>query len=296
MALVAAFPAGAAVPEPPKTPTAVGSGGSAATVDPLATQTAIDVLRAGGNAVDAAVAAAGVLGVVEPYSCGIGGGGFMVIYDASTARSTPSTSREAAPAEMDRELARALPGAEPVHRGLRERARRRRARHRAAAGRPRSSATAPARCARSLRPGERIAREGFVVDPTFNGQVTTNASDLRRLPRDRGSCTCPTGRPRSRSAPSCATPTWPRPTSASATTPTASTAAASRATSCRPSSTRRRRGLRPPARGAPGPDDRGATSRYDAIRRNPTTDQLPRLRRLRHGPAVVGRLRPSARR
>src|SRR4051794_41789579 len=80
MVLVAAFPARAQVPDPPKTPVAEGTGGSAATVDPLATQAAIDTLRSGGNAVDAAVAAAGVLGVVEPFSCGIGGGGFLVGY------------------------------------------------------------------------------------------------------------------------------------------------------------------------------------------------------------------------
>src|SRR4051812_50194368 len=63
---------------PAKQPTAVGTGGAAATVDPLATQAAIDTLRHGGNAIDAAVAPAGGLGVVDPHSCGTRGGGLSV--------------------------------------------------------------------------------------------------------------------------------------------------------------------------------------------------------------------------
>src|SRR4051794_41370933 len=100
MTLVAAFPARAAVPAPAKTPTAVGRGGAAATVDPLATQAAIRVLRSGGNAVDAAIAAAGVLGVVEPFSCGVGGGGFLVVYDARRHKVDTIDSRETAPLGM----------------------------------------------------------------------------------------------------------------------------------------------------------------------------------------------------
>src|SRR4051812_43110575 len=83
-----------------KQPTANGKGGAAASVDPLATQAAIDVVAGGGNAFDAAVAAAGVLGVVEPYSCGIGGGGFMVIRDGDSGRIVTIDSREKAPAAM----------------------------------------------------------------------------------------------------------------------------------------------------------------------------------------------------
>jgi gamma-glutamyltranspeptidase/glutathione hydrolase len=81
-------------------PTSVGTGGAAASVEKLATQAAIEILRRGGNAVDAAVAAAGVLGVTEPFSCGIGGGGFMVLRTAGGAVTTID-GRETAPAAMN---------------------------------------------------------------------------------------------------------------------------------------------------------------------------------------------------
>src|SRR5919199_1541272 len=85
---------------PPKAPTAQGTGGAAATVDPVATRAAINVLRRGGNAVDAAVTAGAVLRVVEPYSCGVGGGGFMLVYSAKDHVVHTIDSRETAPAAM----------------------------------------------------------------------------------------------------------------------------------------------------------------------------------------------------
>ena len=102
-AVLLAVPAGAraagqAPAGPVKQPVAVGSGGAVASMDVDASQAGIDVLKHGGNAVDAAVATASALGVTVPFVAGPGGGGFMVIYLAKTHQVVTIDGRENCPA------------------------------------------------------------------------------------------------------------------------------------------------------------------------------------------------------
>ncbi|MEF7616555.1 gamma-glutamyltransferase [Aquincola sp. MAHUQ-54] len=69
-----------------------------ATANPLASKAGCEVLKSGGSAVDAAVAVQAVLGLVEPQSSGIGGGAFMLHFDAKTKAVTAYDGRETAPA------------------------------------------------------------------------------------------------------------------------------------------------------------------------------------------------------
>ncbi|HEX4061312.1 MAG TPA: gamma-glutamyltransferase [Streptosporangiaceae bacterium] len=88
---------GAATPDAVKEPVAVGTGGAAASMSLGASKAAIKVLKAGGNAVDAAVAAASTMGVTIPFVAGPGGGGFMVIYLARSHKVITIDGRENCP-------------------------------------------------------------------------------------------------------------------------------------------------------------------------------------------------------
>lgn len=162
-------------------PSAVGSGGAAATVERLATDAAIAALRQGGNAVDGTVVAAAVLGVTEPFSAGIGGGGFMVIHRAGDGRVTTIDHREKAPAAMGPtslfENGRPLAFNDARYSGL-------------SAGVPGTVAgwaTALARygtfsLSQALRPATHLAARGFVIDQVFFDQVLGNVDYFDDIP------------------------------------------------------------------------------------------------------------------
>ncbi|WP_369392970.1 gamma-glutamyltransferase [Streptomyces sp. CG1] len=178
----AAAPPAATTSEPvTKVPVAVGYGGAVASVDADASAAGIEVLRRGGNAVDAAVATAAALGVTEPYSSGIGGGGYFVYYDAKSRTVHTVDGRETAPLSADSDLfvenGKPLAFADAVSSGL-------------SVGTPGTPATwqtaldewGSERLGTVLKPAERIARDGFTVDDTFRSQTASNEARFRHFP------------------------------------------------------------------------------------------------------------------
>ncbi len=194
VALVFGVTAGADVGSGSGPPTSIGTGGAAASVEKLATQAAIDILRRGGNAVDAAVAAAGVLGVTEPFSCGVGGGGFMVVRTAGGAVTTID-GRETAPAAMNPtsfwENGKALLFNDARYSGL-------------SVGVPGTVETwvdalrkfGTKSLAHVLAPGVHVARHGYVIDQTWFDQVNANRDWFDDIPVSAALFLDPDGTPR----------------------------------------------------------------------------------------------------
>ncbi|WP_406204146.1 gamma-glutamyltransferase [Streptomyces decoyicus] len=165
---------------PAKKAVATGSGGAVSSVNPYASRAGLEVLRKGGNAVDAAVATASALGVVEPYSAGVGGGGYMVFYDAKAKKVRTLDGRETAPRSMrsdsflDRSTGKPLPTEDVINSGL-------------SVGVPGTPATwnkalkdwGTISLAKALRPATRIADDGFVVNDEFRAQTAMNEKRFR---------------------------------------------------------------------------------------------------------------------
>jgi gamma-glutamyltranspeptidase/glutathione hydrolase len=161
-----------------------------ASVDAEASRIGLEVLRDGGNAVDAAIATAAALGVTEPYSAGIGGGGYLAYFDADSGEVTTIDGRETAPADMPSDafvipgsvsdtapFGVAYPFADQVASGR-------------SVGVPGTLATWETALDRFgtqslrdiLKPSILLATKGFTVDATFRQQTLDNKAKFEAFP------------------------------------------------------------------------------------------------------------------
>ncbi len=203
-AVFAAVPAGASAgasaarhhPRYPDEPLAVGTGGAVASMDVGASRAGIDVLRRGGNAVDAAVATASALGVTVPWVAGPGGGGFMVIYNARTHAVTTIDGRETCPSACTTSLFIDPTTGQPMN-------------YTAASDQPLSTGVPGnvatwARAVRKfgrlslgddLQPAIALANHGFAVNFDFNQLEQSSLSTLQAYPASRSLLLTPSGDP-----------------------------------------------------------------------------------------------------
>jgi gamma-glutamyltranspeptidase/glutathione hydrolase len=172
--LLVVFVSGCAAP-----PRSAQQGAAIASAHPLATAAGQAILDRGGNAFDAAIAVAAALGVVEPYSSGLGGGGFFLLHRARDRRDVMVDARETAPAGAAHEhyfdaQGKPIPGATTTG-----------GRAAAIPGAPaglahvaRHYATLPLHV--TLAPAVRLAREGFPVDGRYAQMAKLREGFLRR--------------------------------------------------------------------------------------------------------------------
>jgi gamma-glutamyltranspeptidase/glutathione hydrolase len=185
-----------AQPTSVKQAVAQGTGGAVASAELYASRAGIEILKAGGNAVDAAVATAAVLGVTEPFVAGPGGGGFMVIRLAKTNQVVTIDGREMCPSSctpklfIDPATDKPLPFEEARHSGL-------------SVGVPGMVATWAKAVEKYgqlsfkavLQPAIRVAKHGFTVSPNFVQQDQAALPDLQAFTSSRELFLTPEGQP-----------------------------------------------------------------------------------------------------
>jgi len=156
--------------------------GMVAAAHPLASQVGVEILKKGGNAVDAAVATAFALGVVEPNASGLGGGGFILVYQAKTKGVTAIDYREMAPLKATPDMYQLTPDGKVVDKETE-------IGHKAVAV-PGTLAGLTLALKQhgtmslkdAMAPAIRIAEEGYTVSKTLNGMMKDNFEKLTKFP------------------------------------------------------------------------------------------------------------------